>query len=431
MGYVGRQLAVSALAANAIRPTPTWWTGVPAMVAGWLTTEFSPHVMAGVAADTAAEVLRTRNARHALLGAANLAALGYVWRLSRSAEHSFDAALIEALGADYRRQLEARYTDVDWDWKTPVGQLLWPFSARVRDVEVRRNLPYAPEHGRRGLLDVYHPAGDVTDAPILLQVHGGAWTVGNKDQQGLPLMRHMAARGWVCVAINYRLAPRSPFPAQIVDVKRAIAWVREHAEEFGGDPGFIAITGGSAGGHLAALAALSANDPDYQPGFEDADTSLQAAVPFYGVYDFAGATGAKAAIRMRDRFLGPTVLLQDPAEDLAPFEKASPYLRVRKDAPPFYVIHGTNDTLVEVAQARAFVEALRAVSEQPVAYTELKGTHHAFDVLPSIRSQASVRHVERFLRWAHDGWRGVARAQSGADWEATDPQDEPRQTTSA
>ena len=86
-------------------------------------------------------------------------------------------------------------------------------------------------------------------------------------------MPHLAAQGWVCVAINYRLAPRDPFPAHIVDVKRAIAWIREHIAEYGGDPSYLAITGGSAGGHLAALAALTPNDPAYQPGFEDADTS--------------------------------------------------------------------------------------------------------------------------------------------------------------
>ena len=86
-------------------------------------------------------------------------------------------------------------------------------------------------------------------------------------------MQQLAAQGWVCVAINYRLAPRDPFPAQIIDVKRALAWIREHIADHGGDPDYVAITGGSAGGHLAALAALTANDPAYQPGFEDADTT--------------------------------------------------------------------------------------------------------------------------------------------------------------
>ena len=100
-------------------------------------------------------------------------------------------------------------------------------------------------------------------------------------------MSHLAELGWVCVAINYRLSPRSTWPDQIIDVKRALAWTKEHIAEYGGDPDWVAITGGSAGGHLSSLAALTPNDPQFQPGFEDADTSVRAAVPFYGLYDFA------------------------------------------------------------------------------------------------------------------------------------------------
>jgi acetyl esterase/lipase len=423
VGSLRRQLVTGALTANAVRPAPGYLSSVPSSFAGWIVSELAPHLLVASAADTGLQLAHRRGDRRAaVLGVVNVAALAYLVRQSRSSGHTFDTALAEVLGQDYRDRLEATYGDLDWEWRTPVRQLLWPFSGSARDVEVLKDVPYAPEHGRRGLLDVYKPAGEVSGAPVLLQVHGGAWTFGTKDQQGLPLMRHMAARGWVCVAINYRLSPRSPFPAHIVDVKRAIAWVRAHGEEHGADPSFLAVTGGSAGGHLAALAALTPNDPEYQPGFEDADTTVQAAVPFYGVYDFAAVTGARAALQMRDRFLGPRVMLRDPREDLEPFEKASPLLRVRKDAPPFYVIHGVNDSLVKVAQARAFVEALREVSDEPVAYTELHGTQHAFDVFPSVRSQHSVRHVERFLRWAYDSWRGRPVADP-SQWEASDPQE--------
>ena len=133
-------------------------------------------------------------------------------------------------------------------------------------------------------------------------------------------MQRMAERGWVCVAVNYRLAPRDAFPAQIVDVKKAIAWVKEHIEEYGGDPSYVVITGGSAGGHLASLAALTPNDPEYQPGFEGADTRVQAAVPFYGVYDFAGATGLTNALLMRDRYLAPKIVQRTWDDDPEVFE---------------------------------------------------------------------------------------------------------------
>jgi acetyl esterase/lipase len=422
MGYLRRQLVTGALVANAVRPAPGFLTQVPTMFAGWLVSELAAHFIAVTAADTG-RLLRDEQAdrRLALLGAANLAGLAYVLRGGLQSRQTFESGLLEGLGSDYREALESRHSDLEW--RTPVRQLVWPFRDVPRDIEVVKNVSYAPEHGRRGLLDVYKPRGEVNDAPVLLQVHGGAWMIGTKDQQGLPLMRHMASRGWVCIAINYRLSPRSAWPAHIVDVKRAIAWIREHGKEHGADPAFIAITGGSAGGHLAALAALTPNDPDYQPGFEDADTSLQAAVPFYGVYDLADATGHKAVRRMRDRFLGPVVFSDDYREHPEPFDKASPILRVRRDAPPFYVIHGVNDTLVSIGQARLFVERLREASDQAVAYSELSGTQHAFDVFPSVRSQHSVRGVDRFLRWAYDSWRGLPTA-SDADVEAKDPRDD-------
>ena len=160
---------------------------------------------------------------------------------------------------------------------------------RVTNIAYGESLP--GDKGGRNLLDVIRPkaanAGD--KRPVLLQIHGGAWIVGDKKGQGQPLMTHMAAEhGWVCVAINYRLSPHSTFPDHIVDVKRAFAWIRAHIDEYGGDPDFVCVTGGSAGGHLAALTALSANEPRFQPGFEHVDTTVAAAVPFYGVYDLAG-----------------------------------------------------------------------------------------------------------------------------------------------
>ena len=154
---------------------------------------------------------------------------------------------------------------------------------------------------------------DLSGAPVLIQIHGGAWTIGTKEQQGLLLMNRMAQQGWICVSANYRLAPKHSFPTQIVDVKRAIAWVHENIEEYGGDPSYIAITGGSAGGHLAALAALTPGLQDYQPGFEDSDTSISACVPFYGVYDMAGLTETQNGRRHAGPVPGPVGVPQGPS----------------------------------------------------------------------------------------------------------------------
>ena len=414
--FLRRQLVTAALTANAIRPVPGNWPGIPAMFGGWLTSELAPHLLTATAADTLVHLTRGRRRGHAdkravALAVASMAGLTYLIRQSEAARDDVERALTEALGERYLDQLSKVYTDIDM--ATPWRQLVMPFRMQNPEVEVIKDVTYAGRGSRRGLLDVYRRAGvPVAGAPVLLQVHGGGWTIGNKDQQGIPLMLHMAARGWVCVAINYRLSPRHHFPTHLVDVKRSIAWIRENIEGYGGDPSYVAITGGSAGGHLTALAALTPNDPEYQPGFEDADTTLQAAVPHYGVYDFAGASGERRAVQMRDSFLGPRVLGKDPKVDLAAFERASPLLQVNADAPPFFVIHGVHDTLVPVSQARYFVRRLRAVSHNPVAYAELPGTQHAFDVFPSIRSAHVVRGVDRFLRWNYAQWQGSRQRSS-------------------
>src|SRR5690606_24162223 len=106
-----------------------------------------------------------------------------------------------------------------------------------------------------------------------------------KEYQALPLLNRLASQGWVCMSFDYRLSPRATFPDQLVDTKRAIAWAKANAARFGGDADFVAISGNSAGAHLASLAALTWDDPQYQPGFEDADTSVRACVSLYGVYD--------------------------------------------------------------------------------------------------------------------------------------------------
>jgi len=381
--------------------------GVPAFFAGWLTNELSPHLLALTAADTAVHLTRRdRSVAGLALAAGSAAGLALLVRQGQQVRHGAEDALVEGLGVDYVEQLDAVPTPADL--ATPWRKLVNPFRMRDERVRVRRDIPYS-EAGRRGMLDIWFPRdADLRNAPVLLQVHGGAWTIGTKDQQGIPLMQHLAAKGWVCVAINYRLAPRDPFPAHIVDVKRAIAWIRENIADYGGDPGYIAITGGSAGGHLAALAALTPNDPAYQPGFEDADTTVQAAIPHYGVYDFSGATGTKAAVLMRDRFLAPRVVKKRYADSPDVFEAASPILRITEDAPDFFVIHGASDTLVSIHQARAFVAKLREVSKRSVVYAELPGTQHAFDVFPSIRSAHVVRAVDRFLMWHWNSYRKTA-----------------------
>src|SRR5437667_270151 len=147
----------------------------------------------------------------------------------------------------------------------------------------------------------------MSGCPTLLQIHGGAWILGSKNEQGIPLMRHLASRGWVCVSANYRLSPRATFPDHLIDCKRAVGWIRQHGADYGANTDFLVVTGGSAGGHLAALVALTANEPEYQPGFESADTSVSGCVAFHGVERFLAFLYSRY-LAARGGATGPDVL---------------------------------------------------------------------------------------------------------------------------
>ncbi len=270
---------------------------------------------------------------------------------------------------------------------------------RLRSIRRYRNIDYWGDGNYRHKLDILVNRAAAPDrAPVLVYIHGGAWVIGDKREQGVPMMHELVTRGWVCVSINYRLSPRATWPAHIVDCKRAVAWVRDHIAEYGGDPGFIAVSGGSAGGHLSSLLALTPNEPEWQPGFEQLDTHVDACVPFYGVYDLTGAPDRSGAYgNGLVELIARRVMKVSPSDQPELFRRASPDQRVTASAPPMFVLHGVNDTLVPLAVARYFVDRLRQDSQQPVAYVELPRAQHAFDVLASIRCRHTTMGVVRFL----------------------------------
>lgn len=344
--------------------------------------------------------------------AASLAGLAKIHRTAVGAAAILEKALVDELGADYRSRITEPFSPRP-EANLTRKQLLRPsFGVRRRYVsKTERSIAYG-DAGMRNQLDVWKRADLPNDAkaPVLFQVHGGAWVVGSKEQQAAPLMSHLAERGWVCVSTNYRLSPRATWPDHVVDVKKALAWTRATIAEHGGDPDFIVITGGSAGGHLCSLTALTQNLPDFQPGFEDADTSVAAAVPFYGVYDFVNRHGNGR--RDMEDMLSRLVFKSSLRDDRARWEQASSMSHVRSDAPPFFVLHGANDSLVPVEQARSFVDDLRKESSNPVAYAELPGAQHAFEIYPSVRANAAAHAVERFLAVVRSEHGGPTPAQA-------------------
>lgn len=397
-----RRVATAVLVANSVKPFNTQYTSPLAFALGWPTTELAPQLLAATLADTALTAYRRRlRPAGAALALGSAAGLAFVIQRARATASIAEAALREGLGADYATQ----YGGVD----TPVGrigltQIARPFRLSDPAVEVAHNINYT-EGGRRARLDIYRPRRPLQGAPVLIQIHGGGWTIGAKEEQGRLLMNRMCRQGWICVAVNYRLSPKHKWPTHIIDVKRSLAWVRENIASYGGDPDYLVLTGGSAGGHLASLAALTPHVKDFQPGFEDADTHVAACVPFYGVYDMLGEDHDRYTEGLRDQFLAQRVFgIDDVPANLESFRIASPLHHVDAGAPDFFLLHGTNDSLVSVRQARAFAARLRQLSTRTVTYAELPGAQHAFEVFGSIRAHYAVAAAERWLRWHRRMW---------------------------
>jgi acetyl esterase/lipase len=411
----------------ALRP-PKWpeWVMAITFFTAWLTTELAAWYLAVQVVVTV--VFVAAGALDAWPGWVGLALTlvswcGLLWIVAnaRRTGRIFAAALDEGLGAGWGNTLNPDI--VGTPYRLELRRLLLPFAFKRSGVERVRSIQYFEVGGdtgpraRRHRLDVYRTPESGPGAPVLLQIHGGGWVIGAKEQQGLPLMNFLATRGWVCVAINYRLSPRATWPDQLLDCKRALAWIREHIAEYGGDPDYVVVTGGSAGGHLAALMGLTPNDPAFQPGFESVDTHVRAMLPFYGVYDWTNRFGQRGHRDGLRRILERMIVKQRYADAPEVYAQASPFDHINPDAPPALIVHGTLDTLAPVGEAREFVRELRAVSHKPVVYAELPGAHHAFDVFQSIRTLQAIAAVDQFLTWtlSVDPPRALAALAAPAD----------------
>lgn len=321
-----------------------------------------------------------------------------LWSLigaAASVEHYRRARTIGAeLEPMVRRELDEPIATSVRDVVPRANHSPWFWLHRSYTTPESRGVAYG-EHGVHNTLDVWRRPDVSGLTPVLIQIHGGGWSVGDNRTQGVPLMTHMAEAGWTCVAPRYRLSPRATWPDHVRDIVRVIAWTRTNVERFGGDPSFVAVTGGSAGGHLAALVGLLGNDPLFKTGVEHVDTSVQAVVPFYGIYDWVDDERANnpAVHHLLERHV-----VKDRRERVPEvFRSASPIEHVSPDAPPFFVLHGTNDSLLHVEPARRFVERLREVSRQPVLYAELPYTQHSFDLFRTPRSRGACEAVNVFL----------------------------------
>lgn len=217
-----------------------------------------------------------------------------------------------------------------------------------------RDLPYAD--GAR-TLDLYLPPRGAA-APVVVWLHGGSWVAGDKNPVA-PVLFDLRERGFAVAAVNYRLTGLSTYPAQLDDVKGAIRWIRAHAGEYGVDPSRLYLVGFSAGGHLASLAALTAGDRTVEGdvgGNLDQSSAVAGVVLYAAPSDIGRLAGDCSGCEVSAQFqaLGCSFLLCGDRAHVA-----SPTTYVKKDAPPFLILHGDADRVVPVEQSRLLDAALR------------------------------------------------------------------------
>jgi acetyl esterase/lipase len=345
--------------------------------------------------------------------------LAWALRDGFDAGTAFHRALRVALGADFLHHIPERRR-VRLTEQIHSQEWLWPFRFRRPGVRYVRNLSYSTA-GKRGLLDIYTPVTQGARRPVLLHVHGGAWMMGHKSHQGQPLLHRMVELGWVGVSINYRLAPRDAYPAQIIDVKKAIAWVKTHIEEYGGDPDFVIVTGGSAGGHLSLLAGLTSGHADWQVGFEGVDTAVQGVLAMYPVVDLTNRHGIRQQARM-DGFISRKIIQQTREAAPEVFEDGSPISWIHREgvaesSPPFFIVQGTHDSLVWVEEVRRFVAEFAPLTSVPLVYAELPRAQHAFEIFHSPRTSHFLNAASAWLEWV----RAQHAEKSAASGDRSEP----------
>ncbi len=267
--------------------------------------------------------------------------------------------------------------------------------ARGRARFVGRPVPTPPgvieRHGiewSAGLtLDVIGPQPPSSSGPVLVYVHGGGWTGGDPQRQARDLYHALALDGWTTLAIRYPFTPHVDVEDQIETTRAAIRWARSDlagVPDVGLDPTDVVVAGGSAGGHLAAMAALTAGHDGER---------VAACIGLYGVYDMANRNRTRAHWTKTRR----EVMLASVDEAPDRYRAVSPIDQVDERSPPMLIVHGTHDTLVPVGEGTQFVDVLRRAG-RPVDFVPVYGAQHAFDALSSTTSRTTAAVIRDWLR---------------------------------
>lgn len=264
-------------------------------------------------------------------------------------------------------------------------------AALVPGAVCHRGVTFAARQGfRRLFMDVYVPVRRTPPVPCVLWIHGGAWWEGDRREtpstwpDGL-FFRLLVDAGLAVATVDYRFSGEARWPAQGDDVAEALRFLRAHADVLRVDPDRIGVAGESAGGHLAAMAALTGTGP----------TAVQAAAVLYGVTDLRDFDGVDQATPEQRRQT-PEVLLMGSLPDEAPaaWDQASPLTHAHAGAPPMLLISGDADSVVPARQTVRMHEALVAAGAADVVLDLVPGADHCFG---AVDPEPPLRRIVGFL----------------------------------
>jgi acetyl esterase/lipase len=268
--------------------------------------------------------------------------------------------------------------------------------------KIERDLKYGTVPGRGQLLDLYLPEKIAAPLPLIVWIHGGGWISG--DKAGCPALG-MIPRGYAVASLNYRLSKEAKFPAQIQDCKGAIRWLRANAKKYQLDSDHIGVWGASAGGHLVALLGSSGDVKELEGdvgGNLDQSSRVQCVIDWFGPTDmsvfFEQAAKVPNVFKAKPEGSPIFTLFGGPvSEHLDLVRQANPITFVKKDNPPFLIVHGDKDPLVPLAQSEILADALKqAGADVHLEVLEGAGHGNGFDK-PSLLSMM-VAFMDKHLK---------------------------------
>lgn len=261
------------------------------------------------------------------------------------------------------------------------------------DIEEIKNIEYKNINGKSLQLDIYRPKNLNEPVPLLVFIHGGSWKSGERSDYLVYLLNY-AKKGYITATLSYRLLKDGPYPACIEDITDAVTWLMGNGETYGYDPSRMALIGGSAGAHLALLAAYGwmKNEPGSDSlNLQIPGRRIKAVVDIYGPVDLT-------TVYARNHPLVTSFLNKTWNEDPDTFLEASPIHYIDKNDPPTLIFHGTSDRLVPVSQSDMLKEMLDSLGV-PCSYYRLPGWPHTMDIVVRVNKYCQEKMDEFFNQY--------------------------------